>query len=71
MRHKSRRSIDGSHLLHRRKDQAPQNEIAAHLLQLQVTNGLVAKGTLAGHDFLGPMLLPLGQHLPASILEDR
>ncbi|EIE24430.1 hypothetical protein COCSUDRAFT_61854 [Coccomyxa subellipsoidea C-169] len=37
----------------------------------QVTNGLAAKGTLMGHDFLGPLLLPLAQHLPASFLEER
>ncbi|CAL8461661.1 g1192 [Coccomyxa elongata] len=37
----------------------------------QVTNGVAAKGTLVGHDFLGPLLLPLAVHLPASLLEDR
>lgn len=37
----------------------------------QVVNGLIAKGTLSGHDFLGPLLLPLGEHLDASFLHSR
>lgn len=37
----------------------------------QVTNGLVAKGVLEDHDFVGPLLLPLAQHLDASFLQTR
>ena len=36
-----------------------------------VTSGLVAKGFQKGHDFLGPLLLPLAQHLDASFLQTR
>ena len=36
-----------------------------------VTRGLVAKGFLMGHDFLGPLLLPLAQHLDATFLQTR
>ena len=36
-----------------------------------VTGGLVAKGFQKGHDFLGPLLLPLAQHLDASFLQTR
>ncbi|KAK9846628.1 hypothetical protein WJX81_007947 [Elliptochloris bilobata] len=37
----------------------------------ELSNGLVAKGVMEGHDFLGPMLLPLAVHLPASFLQSR
>lgn len=36
-----------------------------------VTNGLAAKGSLMDHNLLGPLLLPLGNHLPVSELVDR
>lgn len=29
----------------------------------QVSNGLVSEGSIVHTDFVGPMLLPLGQHL--------
>ena len=36
-----------------------------------VASGLVARGFQKGHDFLGPLLLPLAQHLDASFLQTR
>lgn len=37
----------------------------------QVSNGLVFKGTIVHTDFVGPMLLPLGQHLDPSVLQTK
>jgi len=36
----------------------------------QVSNGLVAAGTLTNYDLLGPFLLPLGEHLEVSLVYD-
>ena len=44
---------------------------AAFANRTEVTHGLVAKGALSGHDLLGPLLLPLMQHLDASFLQTR
>ena len=35
------------------------------------SNGLVAKGTLADTDLLGPLLLPLGDHLSVTLLQEQ
>ena len=44
---------------------------AAFANATQVASGLVARGFQKGHDFLGPLLLPLAQHLNASFLQTR
>ncbi len=35
----------------------------------QVSSGLITKGSIVHTDFVGPMLLPLGQHLDPSVLQ--
>lgn len=42
---------------------------AAFANDSQILNGLVAKGQIQHTDFVGPLLLPLGQHLEPSVLQ--
>ena len=44
---------------------------AAFANSTSTSNGLVAKGTLADTDLLGPLLLPLGDHLSVTLLQEQ